>query len=99
MLKIVKATVQKLQEHGLKPFLFPAMRIHASSSEDQKKVLEHYGVTEKDMGIPIQSSLEVVQIGETENKVPVYIDEFASKADHIVLINRIKPLQNKRSKV
>jgi hypothetical protein len=43
------------------------------------------------MGVPIQSSLEVVQIGETEDKVPVYIDEFASKADHIVLINRIKP--------
>ncbi|MBA7649487.1 hypothetical protein ES703_57284 [subsurface metagenome] len=90
--EIVKATVQKLQEQGLKPFLFPAMGSHgSSSSEGQKKVLEHYGVTEKDMGVPIQSSLEVVQIGETEDKVPVYIDEFASKADHIVLINRIKP--------
>jgi hypothetical protein len=89
--EIVKATVQKLQEQGLRPFLFPAMGSHGSSSEGQKKVLEHYGVTEKDMGVPIQSSLEVVQIGETEDKVPVYVDELASRADHIVLINRVKP--------
>jgi hypothetical protein len=52
--EIVKATVKKLQEQGLKPFLFPAMGSHGSSSEGQKKVLEHYGVTEKDMGVPIQ---------------------------------------------
>ena len=53
--EIVKATVQKLQEQELKPFLFPAMGSHgSSSSEGQKKVLEHYGVTKKDMWIPIQ---------------------------------------------
>jgi hypothetical protein len=52
--EIVKATVKKLQEQGLKPFLFPAMGSHASSSEGQKKILEHYGVTEKDMGVPNQ---------------------------------------------
>ncbi len=94
--EIVKAAVQKLQEEGLKPFLFPAVGSHGSSSEGQKKILEHYGVTEKDMGIPIQSSVEVLQIGETEDEVPVYIDEFASKADHIVLIKRICPLQNNK---
>jgi hypothetical protein len=52
--EIVKATVKKLQEQGLKPFLFPAMGSHGSSSAGQKKVLEHYSVTEKDMGVPIQ---------------------------------------------
>ena len=89
--EIVKATVKKLQELGLKPFLFPAMGSHGSaSSEGQKKVLEHYGVTEKAMGAPIKSSLDVVQIGETEDGIPVCIDKLANNADHIVLINRIK---------
>jgi hypothetical protein len=31
-----------------------------------------------------------VQIGETNDHVPVYLDKLASEADHIVLINRIK---------
>jgi len=52
--EIVKATVQKLQEQGLKPFLFPAMGSNGSSSEGQKKALEHCGVTEKNMRVPIQ---------------------------------------------
>ncbi|MCF8067962.1 MAG: lactate racemase domain-containing protein [Desulfobacterales bacterium] len=89
--EIVKATVQKLQVLGLKPFLFPAMGSHGSaSSEGQKKVLENYGISEKKMGVPIKSSLDVIQIGETGDRIPVYIDKLAMKADHIVLINRIK---------
>jgi hypothetical protein len=89
--EIVKATVQKFQELGLKPFLFPAMGSHGSaSSEGQKKVLENYGVSEKKMGVPIQSSLNVIEIGETGDGIPVYIDQLAMNADHIVLINRVK---------
>jgi len=42
------------------------------------------------MGVPIRSSLKVVQIGETEDRIPVFLDRFASEADHIVFINRIK---------
>jgi hypothetical protein len=39
------------------------------------------------MGVPIKSSLDVVQIGTTEDQIPVYVDKLASVADHIVLIN------------
>jgi hypothetical protein len=31
-----------------------------------------------------------VQIGETDDYIPVYLDKLAAEADHIVLINRIK---------
>ncbi len=31
-----------------------------------------------------------MQLGETEEQIPVYLDKLASEADHIVLINRIK---------
>ena len=56
----------------------------------KKKVLEHLGVTEKKVGAPIRSSLEVIQIGKTDAGIPVFIDKLSAKADHIVLINRIK---------
>jgi len=89
--KIVKATIQAIQNLGLRPFIIPAMGSHgAATAEGQKRVLEYYGITEKTMGVPIKSSLEVVHLCETEDDVPVLIDKFSFEADHIVLINRIK---------
>jgi hypothetical protein len=88
---IIQATVASLQDAGLKPFIFPAMGSHGASTADgQKKVLENYGISEENMGAPVWSSLDVVQIDETEDSIPVYIDKFASEADYIVPINRIK---------
>jgi hypothetical protein len=89
---IVRATVDCLSKAGLEPFLFPAMGSHgAATAEGQKRVLEAYGITESFIGAPIRSSLDTVQIGETEDHVPVFVDKIASEADYLVLINRIKP--------
>ena len=88
---IVKAVVSYLKQLKLDPFLIPAMGSHgAATAAGQKRVLEHLGIDERDVAAPIRSSLETVQIGETENHIPVYLDRLASEADHIVLINRIK---------
>ncbi|MBW1867651.1 MAG: DUF2088 domain-containing protein [Deltaproteobacteria bacterium] len=88
---IVKEVVTSLKAMGLKPFIFPAMGSHGSATaEGQQQVLAHLGITEESTGVPVQSSLDVVQIGETEQGIPVYLDAQAAEADHIVLINRIK---------
>ena len=88
---IVKAVVSFLKQLKLDPFLIPAMGSHgAATAAGQKRVLEHLGIDEEDVAAPIRSSLEIVQIGETEDHIPVYLDKLASEADHIVLINRIK---------
>jgi hypothetical protein len=83
--------ISALKRLGLNPFIFPAMGSHgAATAEGQKRVLEHLGISETAVGAPIKSSLEVLQIGETEDHIPVYLDQLAAEADHIVLINRIK---------
>ena len=88
---IVKAVVSFLKQLKLDPLLIPAMGSHgAATAAGQKRVLEHLGIDEEDVAALIRSSLEIVQIGETENHIPVYLDKLASEADHIVLINRIK---------
>jgi len=88
---IVKAVVGVLKGMRLDPFVFPAMGSHGSATAvGQKRVLEHLGITEASVGAPVRSSLDVVQIGETEEGIPVYLDKQASEADHIVLVNRIK---------
>jgi len=88
---IVKAVVASLKALQLDVFIFPAMGSHGSATaEGQQRVLEHLGISEATVGAPVRSSLDVVQIGETEEGIPVYLDKQASKADHIVLVNRIK---------
>jgi len=88
---IVKEVVSSLKALELDPFIFPAMGSHGSATaEGQQQVLGHLGVTEASTGAPVRSSLDVIQIGETSHGVPVLLDKLASKADHIVLINRIK---------
>jgi hypothetical protein len=90
--EIVSTTVTFLRELGAKPFIVPSMGSHGgATAEGQRAVLEHLGVTEESSGAPIRSSMEVVKIGELPNGLPVYIDQFASKADGIIAINRVKP--------
>ncbi len=88
---IVKTVVSSLKQMGLAPFIVPAMGSHgAATAPGQQRVIEHLGITEKEIGAPIRSSLDVVQIGETKEHIPVYLDKLAAQADHLVLVNRIK---------
>jgi hypothetical protein len=92
LVEITAATVQFLKELGAKPFIVPSMGSHGgATAEGQREVLAHLGVTEESVKAEIRSSMEVIKLGELENGLPVYIDQYASKADGIVVINRIKP--------
>jgi hypothetical protein len=51
------------------------------------------------MGVPILSSMETVEIGRMGWGLPVLVDKNASEADHIVLVNRVKPHTNFRCHV
>jgi len=89
---ILRTLVGELHALGLEPFIVPAMGSHGGGKADgQAKVLEKYGVTERAMGAPVRASMEVVQLGETEDGVPVVIDRLASEADWVVVVNRAKP--------
>jgi hypothetical protein len=89
---ILAEIVRELKKIGAKPFIVPAMGSHGGATDEgQKKILEHYGVTEEATGAPIKSSMEVVEIGITPDGVPVLMDRNASQADHIIVFNRVKP--------
>ena len=42
------------------------------------------------MGVPIRSSMDVVELGPLKNGLPVYFDKMASESDGIIVVNRIK---------
>src|SRR5882672_6572176 len=89
---ILRAVVDELRKLGARPFIIPAMGSHGGgTAEGQKLVLEHYGVTEGSMGVPIRATMETTQVGETAQGIPVFLDNFALEADHVVVVNRVKP--------
>ncbi|MDR4886331.1 lactate racemase domain-containing protein [Fredinandcohnia sp. QZ13] len=92
LVDITKTTVQFIKDMGGKPFIVPSMGSHGGATgEGQRDVLKHLGVTEESVGCEIRSSMEVIKLGELPNGLPVYIDKYASQADGIVVINRVKP--------
>lgn len=88
---LVRTIVEELKKFGAQPFIVPAMGSHGgASAAGQTALLASLGVTESSVGCPIQSSMEVVQLGTTADGMPVYMDKNAFEADGIVVVNRAK---------
>ncbi len=89
---ILKTVVDQVKALGGQPFMIPTMGSHGGATpEGQVEVLQNLGVTEASVGAPILSSLDVVQLGTTAMGLPVYLDQYASGADGIIVVARIKP--------
>ncbi len=90
--RILRAVADFLKAKGARPFIVPGMGSHAgATAEGQKEFLAGYGITEEAMGVPILSSMDVVQLGTTASGFPVYCDRNAAGADYILPVHRVKP--------
>ncbi|SFM46578.1 lactate racemase domain-containing protein [Thermodesulforhabdus norvegica] len=97
---MVKEVVAFLKELGLKPYVTPAMGSHgAATAEGQADVLRNLGIKEDVVGAPIVASMDVVCLGELDSGARVYFARDALDADHLVVINRVKPHTAFRSDV
>ena len=89
---MLKVLVAEIKRAGGKPFLFPAMGSHGgATAQGQREMLIGMGITEEYVGAPIRSAMETVEIGISDNGLPVHLDQHAHAADGIVVVNRIKP--------
>jgi hypothetical protein len=89
---IIKSVIEEVKKRGGTPFIIPSMGSHGgATAEGQLKVLKGYGITEETMGVPIRSSMDVVELGRLKNGLPVYFDKIAFESDGIIVVNRIKP--------
>lgn len=90
--QVVKSTVDWVKDRGAQPFIIPAMGSHGGATpQGQKEVLASYGITEEAMGVPVLSSMQVVELEQGELPNKVYMDKLALEADGTMIINRIKP--------
>ncbi|MGH2460613.1 MAG: lactate racemase domain-containing protein, partial [Chloroflexota bacterium] len=89
--RITRSTAEAIRRVGGVPFVVPAMGSHGGATADgQVAILESLGVAEAFVKCPIRSSMDVVQIGTTDDGMPVNLDRNAASADGIVVINRVK---------
>jgi hypothetical protein len=89
---VIREVVDFVQAIGARPFIVPAMGSHGgATAEGQAKVLAALGITTEAMGCPIRSSMETVLVGKSPQGIPIHFDRLASRADHVIVVNRIKP--------
>jgi hypothetical protein len=88
---LMKALAGALQEMGASPFVFNAMGSHGgATASGQLEILESLGITEDFIGCPLKISMEIDKVGELPDGFPVFCDSSALRADHILVMNRIK---------
>jgi hypothetical protein len=98
--KVIKTLVGHLKEIGARPFIVPCMGSHGGGTAGgQVEVLESLGITEKKMGAPILSSMEVKEVGRSKFGTPVVVDKHLCSMDKIVVINRVKPHTDYRGEI
>ena len=89
---IIKAAADHFKSLGAEPFVVPAMGSHGGgTAEGQREVLASYNVTETFVGCPIRASMETVIVCQTKDGFPVHFDKHAFAADHVLVVNRVKP--------
>lgn len=88
---IAQQIIRELMALQVKPCILAAMGSHGgATSQGQKEILGSYDITEKEMGVPILSSMETTQIGTVEDMIPVYFNREAMALDGIIALNRVK---------
>ena len=89
---ITKAIVDFVKARGASPFIVPAMGSHGgATAEGQLEILAGYHITPESMGCPIESSMEVVELGYSKRGRRVAIDKNAYEADGIIISCQLKP--------
>lgn len=90
--QIIRAAVDHVKSLGAVPFIVPAMGSHGGgTAAGQTQILEHYGITPEKMGCELRASMETVIVDKTPQGIPVHFDKYASQADHVLIVGRIKP--------
>ena len=89
-----------LKERGAEPYVAAAMGSHGgATAAGQRRVLAELGITEETVGAPIHSRMETDSVGDSRFGLPVHCGRDFTGADHVVVVNRVKPHTSFRGSV
>ncbi len=87
---ILKTVISELQQQGAVVVILPAMGSHGgATAEGQRALLDHYGISEAELGVPIVADMSTTAVGDI-NGHPVYVASKALELDWILPVNRVK---------
>jgi hypothetical protein len=88
---VLRETGRWLRELGAEPFVVPAMGSHGgATAEGQVRLLAGLGITEESLGLPIEATMDTVELGRVPDGPMVHLDAHAARADGIIAVNRVK---------
>ncbi len=89
---VIRTVAEECRAAGAHPFVVPAMGSHAgATAEGQLALLGDLAITEATVGAPIRSCMEVALVDSSAAGHPIWFDRLAAAADHVVVVNRVKP--------
>lgn len=87
---IIQTVIGELRQRGAEVVILPAMGSHGgATAEGQRSLLDHYGINEANLGVPIVADMETAAVGYI-NSHPVYIARRALELDWVLPVNRVK---------
>jgi hypothetical protein len=96
---IVSVVLEELGRAGYEPFIVPAMGSHGGgTAEGQLEILETYGISERELGVPVRATMDTIVIGEIDG-FPVAVDRHVVEAGCAFLVNRVKPHTDFRGRI
>ncbi len=88
----VRTLVRAVRARSGDPYIFPAMGSHGgSTSAGQMETLAHLGVTQATVEAPVRGTMEVQPTVRIQDGPQLYQGLDSAPADHVILVNRIKP--------
>lgn len=89
--QIVKEAVEYIKDQGACPFIVPAMGSHGgATAKGQTALLADMGISKESIGVPVISSMDVIELPGSSNMYKLYMDKVSYMSDGVVVINRIK---------
>ena len=89
---MVRAVCRHLIHAGAEPVIVPGMGSHGgATAAGQRHILESLGITADSCRASVADSMDTEVIAKVFGEVPVHFSREALRADHTVIINRIKP--------
>ena len=92
MFTVMQSLVAELKKVGADPVIIPSMGSHGgATAEGQQEMLAGLGISEKTLSVPVVSSMDVIELGTTDEGIPVVLSRDAAACDDIIVVNRVKP--------
>jgi hypothetical protein len=89
---VLHCVVKLVSNRDAIPFVVAAMGSHGGGTpEGQRDILATYDITEESLGVTINTSMEVEDLGTTPDGIRIQFSSEAYRADGIIIVNRIKP--------